>query len=507
MNFSQLIVFAFAFIGSLTPYLHADKNLSQILKDFDQYAEQQRQAWQIPGMAIGIVKDQDVILIKGYGQRGIQDTRPVDETTLFQIGSLSKAFTAALVAISVDKGRLKWEDNVINHMTTFRLSDPWVTNEFQIIDLLAQRSGLPPYAGDSQSFLGFSSKDMLEHLRFLKPVSSFRSQYAYQNIFFLVAAHILEQKAKMNYQTLWQKELFTPLAMTDTNASLQDYLANDNRVEWFIRLKNGSISHLPDDFPYRDWNYILGPAGGINSNANDMTKWLMLQANQGKFQGKQLISASNMQRMTRPMIYANEVDGHAMYYGLGWVHMDYSPYPIIWHDGGTLGVYNVAAFIPQEKLGIIILTNVRNTQLAFALAFQFFDMYFNKQDQNWSQQLLMKAKDQQTASDEIESPYPPMDLSNYAGTYTNPIYGEAQVSVEGDQLILHIGKNHQRLEMKPWDRDIFVFQWPLVTDSDSKVVFIPGDDGQIAKMNIDIFAKEGAGEFEKQSKALLDKQN
>lgn len=477
------------------------EKLDQLLSDFNTYAEEQRKEWKVAGMAIAIVHEENVILSKGYGQRGLEDKRPVDLNTLFQIGSLTKAFTAASVAIAVEKGWLKWEDYVIDHLPTFRMQLPWVSTQFQMQDLLAQRSGLPPYAGDTQAFLGFTPTDMLDNLRYLTPVSSFRSQYAYQNVFFVAAARVIEEITKASYQEFYRKEIFLPLEMTKTTTSLKDYIAAENRAEWLMRLNNGSTIRLREDFDGREWNYVLGAAGGINSTITDMSKWLMLQVNQGKYKDKQLMTSGNMKRMTRPMIYASDFSGHAMYYALGWVHMDYSPHPITWHDGSTLGVYNVMAFIPEEKIGIVILTNTRNTQLALGLTLDFLDRYLGNPDQKWSQQLLAKVKEEQAKRPEIKrrETSPPLPLTNYTGTYHSPIYGDAVVKETANGLTLTLGAKKLQLPLTPWDRDIFAFDWAIIQDAPSKVIFIPDASGNYTTMQIDTILKEGGGSFKKRS--------
>lgn len=477
----------------------ADDRTETFLKEFESYAIKAQKDWEIPGMAIGIVKDGKIVLAKGYGKRGQTDTRPVDASTVFQIGSLSKAFTSALVAYGVDKGWIKWEDYVKDRLPTFRLFDPWATANFQIVDLLAQRSGLPPYAGDTQSFLGYTRDDMINNLQYLKPATSFRSEYAYQNIFFVVAAQILSLKTNQSFSDLLKEILLRPLQMNQTTSTLGDYLKAENRAEWLMRLKNGEISHLKEDYLERDWNYILDAAGGLNSTAQDLCKWLIFQINQGMYEGQQVISKENMQRTTRSMIYASHINDHPMYYALGWVNLSYSPYPIIWHDGSTLGVYNVAAFIPEEKIGIVILTNVRNTNLAFALALQFFDSYFGKLNRDWSQ--IMLAKSRERATGEKESPLtnvtPPKSLSAYAGTYTNPIYPEVIVRENGGSLELTIGKSKRTFLMKPWNGDVFNMKWICGEESPTKVIFSQGADGKINHMQIELLAKEGCGDFEK----------
>lgn len=485
------LIYFYLILGFFHSLIAIEPDLDSKLTQFESYIERQRQAWNIPAVAVGIIKEEDVIFEKGFGERGLQDSRPVNEKTLFQIGSLTKGFTSALLAWGVDKKLFHWNDKVIKHIPDFRLADPWVTAEFEIADLCAQRSGLPPYAGDTQAMLGFAPATIVQNLQFFKPISSFRAQYAYQNSFFLVAAHLLEKKTGKTYHTLLQKEIFQPLGMQDASSTLKDYLNADNRVEWLRRLQDGSLSTLPMHVKFNDWNYLLGPAGGINATLQDMTKWVMLQANQGSFKGRQLISTENLQATTRSMIYVADLEKQAMYYAMGWVNMQYSPHPIIWHDGATLGVYNVAAFMPEEKLGIVILTNVRNTHLALALALQFFDLYFNKPDQDWSQKLLAQVPQAPAAPQSPHSPQPSLPLENYAGTYHNEVYGDAVVKKEGQKLSLKLGENDLPFLLEAWDRDIFTLKWPDLEDESTKVFFLFGNTGQIEKMQIESLLPEG----------------
>lgn len=466
------------------------------LQEFDRLVEEERQAWNIPGVALGIVKDQEIVFLKGYGQRGIDNKEPVTAETLFQIGSLSKAFCSALTALGVDRGWLKWEDSVVDHFPPFRMQDPFASREFQIQDLFAQRSGLPPYAGDSQTFLGFTRDEMIHNVRYLKPSSSFRAEFAYQNIFFLVAAKVLEKQGQRPYKELLKEELFTPLKMTSTTTSVEEYLSKENRAEWLMRTDAGKNYRLADDFPHRNWHYELSGSGEINSNAHDMSQWLLFQINQGEFEKKRIVSAANMRRLWRPMIFMGEMGEHdeemALYYALGWVHMTYSPHPIIWHDGSTLGVYNVAAFIPEEKLGIVILSNVRNTKLSFALALHFFDLYYGKAHQNWSRKFLQKAVTQEQKPREVTAPLP---LDRYTGDYQHPVFGIVPVREEEGALILTLGKNREQWKLKPWDRDIFTFNWFPVEDKETKVLFLSDSSGAIQTMRIELFAKEGQADF------------
>jgi CubicO group peptidase (beta-lactamase class C family) len=482
--------------------VQADQKQDQLIKRFETYVEDQRQVWKVPGVAIGIIKDDDVLLLRGFGQRGLNDKEPVNEETIFQIGSLTKAFTSALVAIAEDKGWLKWDDKVISFLPDFQMYDPWVTREFEIVDLLSQRSGLPTEAGDTQSFLGATPADMIHNIRFIKPETSFRSTFAYQNIFFVVAGEILKLKTGLPLSEILNNELLTPLGMKETTFSLEHYLNASNKAEWQVRKPGGEIVTLNQSYPERNWNYVLGAAGGINSNVKDMVKWLKLQVNKGAVNGKQLISAKNVKQMHRPYIYAKDLANLDTFYALGWLSSQYSPNPIIWHNGATLGVYDVAAIIPEEKLGIIVLSNVRDSLLAQALVFQFFDFYFGKEGTDWSKTLLTFLEDQELKEKKAQTqpqPFPPMPLENYVGTYHNPIYGTIKVEQgEGQTLVIPIGTQGTKWTLTPWQRDVFTLTWPQVNETETKVFFYSDGNLPVTKMDIEIISKEGSGIFERQ---------
>lgn len=226
-----------------------------------------------------------------------------------------------------------------------------------------------------------------------------------------------------------------------------------------------------------------------------MLKWISLHTNQGVFRGQQIISKENMKRITRAMIFVDEEsNGDQNYYGLGWGRTEYSPYPIIAHDGATFGAYAFAAFIPEEKLGIVILSNLRAPQIP-ALAGQFFDQYFDKPDQNRIQRIDQMEEKQ--SHPKISNPYPAMALSNYEGIYINPVYGKILVRKKNKDLELQIGQKNLSLTLTHWDRDIFILKWPIVDETESKIIFIPDDTEKISKVKIEYFVREGSGDFEK----------
>ena len=280
-----------------------EKKLRAILSQFEQYAEKTRHDWRVPGMAIAIVRDGEVIYAKGFGVKKLGDPDPVDRRTVFQIGSITKGFTAALLAMMVDEKKLDWKDRVIDHLPDFQMCDPWVTREFLIEDLMAQHSGLVEQAASALPLVGFDADRVICSLRYIEPVSSFRSEYAYQNSLFLVAASLVERYTGKSWATNVRERIFKPLGMKESSTDANG-LVNSNNSAYLHRhkgdLPGGPIVPIEPDWPYFDWVYKMAPAGGINSNVMDMARWLIMQLNDGSYGGKQIVSKESIDFMRAP---------------------------------------------------------------------------------------------------------------------------------------------------------------------------------------------------------------
>ncbi|MFH1889160.1 MAG: serine hydrolase [Candidatus Omnitrophota bacterium] len=495
---SLLLRGAFAFEQFVRP----DKEeLKKIILQFEQEAENGMHDWQIPGMAIALVRDNEIIFSKGFGVKTQGASDPVDERTIFQIGSTSKAFTAAMTAMLVDEGKLKWSDRVIDHYPDFQMYDSWVTREFMIEDLLAQHSGMPAYAGDFQAFVGFDRKHIINSLRYIKPVSSFRSEFAYVNNLFLVAGEIVEKYNKESWEESVSERIFKPLSMSDSSADMES-LINGKNAATPHNIQGGKIVALPKDLK---WTYIYAPAGGINSNVMDMSRWLMLHINNGKYNGKQLVSEESMDFMHSPKTIAKAAvkAGSAMYYCESWVYEDLWPYPMIWHNGGTSGFHTMLAFWPDAKIGIVVLTNLVPNQFAEALAKIFNDLYFGNPRVDWSKEALAKYKEGLEKEKEEMPKRPanvalPLPLEVYTGDFLNDAYETVKVTKKDDGLVVTIGPNNTQLILKHWDRDIFGFDFPLSGDDGKGFISFEEDaDGRIMKMTIDLLNDDGLGVFER----------
>lgn len=487
----------------LFPLIGHAEEWDALLSEFEQYAEESRVASQAVGVSIAIVKDGKRIYAKGFGARSINDSQPVTPETLFQIGSMTKSFTSALTALAVDRKLLKWEDPVIQWVPTFLMYDPWVTREFQIEDLYAQRSGLVHHVGDNQGILGASADQMIANLHYFEPVTSFRASFAYQNVFFNIGGQALLKATGKSWQALLQDEIFLPLGMKSSSTDLSSYLKVPNRVGWHVLKDDGTIELIPETAVYAGTVYTFSAAGGINSTVLDMSEWIMMQTDSGEFQGKRIISKENLSRTHLAHIYAGNVNGLESYYCLGWGLQEYSPYPLIRHDGGTLGVSNNMAIIPQERLGIVILCNTRESILSAALILKFFDLYYKKPKVDWTKRLLDDQKKLQARvlakKAPIANPLSALPLNAYTGTYTNPVYGDLLITVRGNDLVGQIGPRKTEWIFKHYNRDAFSFWWSPFEEGTSKVLFYMDAQNKPNQVFIEALSGEKQGVFVRKS--------
>jgi CubicO group peptidase (beta-lactamase class C family) len=478
------------------------KHLNAMLAEFETYARKGMAEWKVPGMAIAIVRGEDVIYEKSFGVKTLGSKDPVTTGTVFQIGSTSKAFTASLVGMLVDEGKAGWDDPVTDHLGDFAMYDPWVTRQFTVTDLMAQRSGMPEHAGDTAATLGFDRAHIINAIRFVKPVTSFRSAYAYQNNLFLAAAELIRKETGKRWEDNIRERIFEPLGMRSSSADMASF-KNGKDTASLHHLVGDKIVALPMDWKYMDWVYTYAPAGGINSNVKDVAKWICLQMNGGSFGTKRLIKADSVRYIQTPKtIIPSEPGAPRQYYCQGWVYREYSPYPIIWHNGGTSGAKTMIAFVPKAKIGIVVLSNLDETSLPESLAWRFFDMYFGRAGGDWSYEALKKFSKAREA-EKAELPKPPAKISpalpaeRYTGSYSNDVYGTITVSQEAGALAVTVGPKKTRVALAHFDRDIFRASWNVYIEPEDGglVKFDIGPDGFAESLAIQAFDADGCGVF------------
>ena len=401
------------------------------LNGFDDYVNKALRDWEVPGLAIAIVKDDRIVLAKGYGVRKLGDPALVNERTLFAIGSSSKAFTAASVAMLVDESKLKWDDPATKYLPDLELYDPYVTRELTVRDLLSHRSGLE--RGDLLWYgTEYDRDEVLRRARFLKPTTSLRSTFGYQNLMFLAAGQLIAKVSGKSWDEFIRQRIFTPLGMTSSNTSVKDFKNADN-----VATPHAKIEDKVEAIAWRNIDNIA-PAGSINSSVVDMTQWVRLQLAQGEYQKQHLLSSGTAKEMqtSQTVIRAEPPysllypEAHFLNYGLGWFLHDFRGRKVVEHGGAIDGMRAQVAMIPEEKLGLVILTNMHGTTLPLALMYRIFDAYLDVPQRDWSANMLKTVKSfeeqgktaqKKSEAERVKDTRLSLALPEYAGTYKNDV--------------------------------------------------------------------------------------
>ena len=462
--------------------------------DFDQYVNKALKDWGVPGVAIAIVKDDRIVLAKGYGVRELNKPAPVDENTLFAIGSSSKAFTAASIAILVDQGKLKWDDPATKHLPGLQLFDPYSTRELTVSDLLSHRSGLA--RGDLLWYGSeYDRNEILRRVRFLKPSWSLRARFGYQNIMFLAAGQIIPSVSGKTWDDFMRERIFTPLGMKSTSTSIKAFAGATNVAT--------PHSRIDDRIQVISWRNIdnIAPAGSINSNVQDMAQWIRVNLGDGVYQKQRLISSSAIKEMQTPQTIVRlegpraslYPEAHFLSYGLGWFLSDYRGRKLVEHGGAIDGMRAEVAMLPEEKLGLVILTNLNGTTLPQALMFKILDIYLNAPGRDWSSEMMKternleavaKAAEKKAEGERVTGTSPSLALEKYAGTFQSDMYGETKVSFENQKLVVRFGPNFTG-DLSHWHYDTFRVTWRDQVQGKAFVTFRLNRQGKADVVNIE----------------------
>jgi CubicO group peptidase (beta-lactamase class C family) len=418
--------------------LTQEKSNYQLL---DQYISDGNKLFEMPGMAVGIIKDGKVVFNKTYGYTHTGTGRQVTPETVFGIASCSKAFTAACIAILVDEGKLDWTDKVIDHYPEFRVFDPYITREMEIQDLLGHRSGYQTFDGDLLWYgTDYSRQEVLKRLSHRENPYSFRSRFGYQNLMFIAAGEVIAHVTGMSWDNFVAERIFEPLGMYSTSTTNTHFTAEMD-IAW------PHIEGQPVEFINYD---NCGPAASMNSTVVDLMKWLRLLLGKGSLDGEEIFSQETYYKMVAPITPLNagkaeEPGGrHFFACGLGWFLYDYQGRKIIEHGGGLPGFHSKVVFVPEENLAYVILAN-QLSGLVEAVYRKILDFHLNLDDNDYvalflEQELLSEAKKLEKTINEIESrvigTLPALKTEQYAGIYEDKMYGLAEVIVKDDSLSL-----------------------------------------------------------------------
>lgn len=469
--------------------------------DLDAYVTQVMRTFAVPGIGLAIVKDGQVVVAKGYGVRKLGDPTPVDAATLFGIASNTKAFTATAIGLLVEDGKLEWDAPVVRYLPWFQMYDSWVTRQLTVRDLLVHRSGLGLGAGDllwwPQS--DYDRKEIARRLRFIKPATSFRSAYAYDNVLYGVAGEVIEAVSGQTWEDFVAGHILAKVGMTDSNVRHSaggvgaDVATPHARIDGTVR----PIEAFQSD--------AVNPAGGINASAEDMAKWLVVQLDSGRLADRgrlfQPRTTRQLWRMVTP-IPSNDPPPElaplrTSFYGyaLGFFVQDYRGLKMVAHTGGLPGYVSRVAMIPDRKLGVVVLTNQESGAAFDAIAWHILDYYLGAPHQDWlgGYRRLMARRDsmiaraeQQAVTARAADSRPSLPIEKYAGTYRDAWYGDVTIALEAGKLVMRFAHTPDLTgDLEHWQYDTFIAHWRnRELRADAYVTFALKPDGSIDQVKL-----------------------
>ena len=436
--------------------------------DIDNYLQKTQKTFEVPGVAVAIVKDSKVVFAKGFGVQSLSKKIPVNEHSKFAIGSTTKAFTAAALGKLVESGEIQWDDRVIDYIPEFELHDPAITNMFTIRDLLTHRSGLP--RGDLLWFASdFTRQDILERIRYLEPTFGYRAGFGYQNIMYLVAGQIIPRVTGKSWDEYLKDNFFEPLDMNRTTSILSDIKKLEN-----VATPHQKLDNKLKEIPWRNIDNV-GPAGSINSSVSDMANWLIMLLNEGTFNGKRILKEETINELFTPQQIMRKEGRLGSYfppvnfltYGLGWFISDFNGLKMVEHGGNIDGMHAQVSLVPELELGMIFLSNSRNL-MPEASRYFIVEVYANVEHQkDWGEHFLKVIKKAENLSEKSlidikesrnKKTKPSLPLDQYAGIYSHPMYGEIKVVQKNKKL--HI-RGHKQFQgnTNHWHHNSFEVKW------------------------------------------------
>ncbi len=466
-------------------------------KNFDAAIESVLKAWKVPGVGIAVVKGNEIVLLKGYGFKDLEQQQPATGNTKFAIGSVTKSFTVTAMAAQAGEGKLDWDAPVRRYLPEFTLYDPVASERMTPRDLVTHRSGLPRHDA-LWGVVGFGRQEMLDRLRYLEPSHDFRSVWQYQNLMYLTAGMLSAKIENRAWEDVVRARVFQPVAMNTADFSVTDMAKSPDFSYGYARLPNDSVVRIP--FKNID---AIGPAGNINASAADMARYLILHMNQGKLDGKQLIPAAQIRGMhipqmvmpTSPNPGAGGAEVGFQQYGMGFMVGTYRGRKLVQHGGNIDGFSAQMSFLPDDSVGVIVLTNMNGTQTRDFIPFMVYDRMLGLSQIDWSGRYLDQAERARARADsargrqvasKVAGTKPSHSIADYAGTYSHPGYGDIRVSLNGDKLQFTYGI-YQGVGLNHWHYDVFETEpaSPAIPRR-MRVQFHMDPDGKIASLTVPI---------------------
>ena len=479
------------------------------LAGLDAYVARTLKEFGVPGMAVAVVKDGQVVLAKGYGVRRAGEPAPVDADTLFGIASNTKAFTCAALSILVEEGKLAWDDPVTKHLPEFQMYDPWVTREVTVRDLVTHRAGLGLGGGDLMWWppTTFTRREIVRGIRWVKPASSLRSRYAYNNVMFVAAGEVVAAVAGTSWDDFVERRVLAPTGMSRTTTTVA--AGADNQAAPHLEVKGVVAPVAAMDFAN------AAAAAGLRSSASDMARWLTMLLECGREKEapagrtcalkpesiRRLWSAQTVQGTPDPPAGLEPTKANFAAYGLGFGLRDYRGRKVVSHTGGLPGYVSLVTLVPEERLGLVVLTNQEENGAFEAVRYRVLDEYLGAPvpPVDWIAAFRKRAEDERKKAEEAvakaaaardTASRPSLPLANYAGRYRDPWYGNVTIAEEAGRLVLSMTRTPGMVaDLEHWQHDAFVARWREAymsdeTPADAYVSFALKPDASIERVTM-----------------------
>ena len=457
---------------------------------FDRYVENAVRDWKATGLAIAVVKDDSLVFARGYGVIELGKAARVDAHTRFAVGSTTKAMTSAALAMLVDEGKVRWDDKVIDYIPELRLYDAYATRELSVRDLLTHRSGLPSvdlFWGIDETTL--STAEMIRRLRYVRPSSSFRSTWAYNNVMYALGGTVIERVSGMSWDAFIRTRIFAPLGMSESEALVSGIKGKPN-----VAVPHAEIRDTVRVVPIKTTDAVA-PAGSVWSSVSDMSKWMRFILDSGRVGTARLISPANFRELVAPQMRVSTAQypalelaaPHFFSYALGWFVQDYHGSTVWMHTGSIDGMSAIIGLLPEERVGVYVLGNLDHVELRHALMYQGFDLYVSGARRDWStdlRTLLASKRPPRPASPaHVVTAKPSLPIEKYAGTYVDSAYGNIVVTAANGRLSARYGALDMRT-LDHWDWDSFRSPPQTPLDEPTPLAFQLDGSGGVASVRV-----------------------
>ena len=453
----SLLILSLAFVASFAQNKEKASQTLQLPTVFDKYVQEGLNTWKTVGLSVVVVKNGEVVFKKGYGLQNSTESTPYTTATLSTCASTTKAMTAVCMSMLIDEGKVKWTDKVSDILPEFKLSNPYVTEEITVKDLFTHNAGLGN--ADFLWVFGYSREEILKRIPQIPLAYSLRSSYTYQNLMYITAGEVIRRVSGKAWEDFITERLFTPLGMNNTYASYSKIPANVAKTSPHHKDKNDNNKIKPLPYLYSD---NIGATGGVWSCVDDIAKWLKFLQDSTKLNGNRLLKASSFANLFKPHALIPQESFYPTTkitkpnwttYGLGWFQHDYRGKMVQLHTGSLDGLVAILGMIPDEKLAIYVFGNLDHSEIRHALMYKAFDLWvFNDYKNDWSKDFFnlyeglaaqASKAEAEALSKQVKNTKPSLDLANYAGKFSNKIYGSAEIEIKDGALALKLPNNIQ----------------------------------------------------------------